>query len=447
MWAKFVSFKPLQEEWYYYKLPDGTTLKVRYHLRHLMRQHFSGILYPLGQYQSFTDTIGQDWAAVHSSKFPYPKLVKKGVSEYITPEGQTLCVRPSFYEAIRNLDSKGNPFYDSQVYWIVDQSMKEIMVTLARQSTFVTVGGTKASVVEGLVKEKEILEGWFTKEWFQNARNSRHPAFTRWSACNQAILWGGSKPDSLKFEGMVPIAKVALDASLLVRLTDGDLRQLSLGKLEAFGDEDVQETIRRRKLVSKQFEDLWVELYTAAWHKRVGRKITLLEGSGKGLPDIRVDIDPLSYPIFIECKRPKVFTSKKIQKEINIASNQIKAVSTANTQAYGVLLLDITALLGDFQAIDNSIPHEIQAVLDVVQSSLKGLKNTHIKSAVVVWHDFNISGEIPQPVILTYGRRAKILNHEKNEAPLERGMLFEGNASRLLMQQTPDEFLPENAGR
>jgi hypothetical protein len=446
MWNKFVSFKPLREEWYYYNLPDGTTLKVRYHLHHLMRQHLSGILFPLGQYESIVDTIDAKLTTLGSSKFSYPKLAKKGISEYITPEGQTFCVRPSFHEAIRDIDSKGNPTYDSRVHWIVDQPMREIMAALTRQSTFTVVGGTKDEVVNGITREKEILEWLFTKEWFSEARNSSHPAFIRWKVCNEAILWGGSKPDSYKFEQMLPIAKIAMDASLLVKLTEGDLRELLPGKMESFGDKNVQERIRQRKMVTDQFEDLFVELYTAAWHKKIGRKVALLEGIGKGLPDVRVDIESLPYPIFIECKRLKVFTAKNIRRDINTASKQLRSISKTDPRAYGAVLLDFSGMLGDYQATDNSIPEMIQVVMKIVESSLKGEQNTHVMSAILVWTDYNVNGEIPQPVVLTSGRRTKILHHEKNEAPLARDILFDGNASRLFMQQTPDECLAENVG-
>jgi hypothetical protein len=246
----------------------------------------------------------------------------------------------------------------------------------------------------------------------------------------------------MKIEQMLPIARVALDASLLVKLTEGDLRNLSPGKIESLGDAKVRNEISSRKLVAKQFEDLFVELYTAAWQKRDGRTVTLLEG--KRLPDVRVDFGSIPFPVFIECKRLKVSSAKTIQKRINDASKKIENVSTTYPDAYGAVLLDFSAALGAYQAIDNSIPEKMLDVLEIVKACLRGEKNTHVKSAIVVWDDFNVSGEIPQPVLLTSGRRAKILHHKKNQNPLGGEFLFEGNASRLLMQQTPDEFMPEN---
>ncbi len=322
--------------------------------------------------------------------------------------------------------------------------MNEIMPAVLRQSTFVVVGGSKSKIVEGIMREKGILEWLYTKEWFQVTKNSNHPAFMRWKTCNLAIQWGGSKPDSMRIEQMLPIARVALDASLLVKLTEGDLMNLSPGKIEAVGDAKVRNEISARKLVANQFEDLFVELYTAAWHKRVGRTVTLLQGNR--LPDVRVDFDSIPFPVFIECKRLKVSSAKTIQKRINDASKKIETASTTYPDAYGAALLDFSAALGAFEAIDNSIPEKMHDVLGIVKNCLRGEKNTHVKSAIVVWDDFHVDGEVPQPVLLTSGRRAKIFHHEKNQNPLGREFLFEGNASHLLMQQTPDEFMPENAG-
>jgi hypothetical protein len=191
VWNKFVPFKPSREEWYYYKLHDGSVLKIRYHLHHLMRQHFSGILFPLGQDECHLEAIGPNLTNAPTASFSYPKLIKKGVMEYITSEGQSIRVRPSFYQVVRDVDSIGVPRYKSQVYWIVDQPMNEIMPALLRQSTFVVVGGSKSKMVEGIMREKGILEWLYTKEWFQVAKNSNHPAFMRWKTCNLAIQWGG----------------------------------------------------------------------------------------------------------------------------------------------------------------------------------------------------------------------------------------------------------------
>ena len=445
MWNKFVPFNPVEEDWYHYRIQDGTILKVRYHLRHLMRRHSSGFLYSLGQYDRQVEEIGPDLTDAKPQKYQYPKLIKKGTSAYKTFEGQTIGVRPSFYEVVRDLDSKGSPTYEANVWWIIDQPMNEIMHTLTRRSTIVTAGGNKDKAVDAIKKERDILEWLFTKEWFQNRTNRNHSAFLQWTICNQAIQWGGSKPDRMTIEQMLPIAKVGLNASLLIKLTDGDLQMLLPGKFESFGNEEIRKKFK--KIDADQFDDLFVELYTAGWHKTEGRTATFLQGSH--LPDVRVDSDSLPFPILIECKRIRGSSDNvdsTIRDDIKDASSKIENASKSNPHAYGSVLLDFSAMLGEYRATNNSIPDKILGVMEVVRQALSGNKNTHVKSAIVVWDDFNENGEIPQPVILTAGRRAIVLNHEYNSSPLSRSQLFDGTASRLLWQQTPDEFLPENQG-
>ena len=255
------------------------------------------------------------------------------------------------------------------------------------------------------------------------------------------IRWGGFKPDNVDPEYMHLGAKVAIDALLLVSLSEGDLGQMVPGNIQAIGDDSVQKKIRSRIGTAESFEDLFVELYVAAWHKTKGRKVTMLET--EGFPDIQVIDRSLDFPILLECKRLRVSSTKRIGKDITQASHQIQRGSVGpNANAYGAIVLDLTSAVGARHQVDNRIPDEIKATILEVGRALSGDKNTHVGSAIVAWDDYNVFGKFPESssVLVSFRRRAQLIHHQRTHHKLPIDLLFDGLGSRMMLRQVPDEF-------
>ncbi len=439
-----IPFRILSEEEYLYEIPDGTILRIKYHLQRLTRTPL-GTLEPKGEplisYQVTSPSIG----TVQSVSFPDPPCIKRGINSYVTGENRTIHVRPQVPEVVRTFDSRGIPVYGATVHWVADFERDKVMEAMIRPSTIKVTEGPRPAIVAAIAKEKTVLE-WlfrtaFQDDWFSDKRNENHPAWIEWNICNKMIGWGGFKPDNVNLESMHLAAKVALDALLLVSLTEGDLGQMVPGNFQAIGDELAQKKVRDRIGTAQSFEDLFVELYVAAWHKTKGRRVVMLET--EGFPDIQVNVSSLNFPILIECKRLTVNSAKRIGKDITKAIHQLRRGSVGtNASAYGAVVLDLTSAVGARHQIDDRIPDEINAALHEVEQALRGEKNTHVKSAIVAWDDYNVYGKFPEStsVLVSFRRRAKVIHHERNHQKLPIDLLFDGLGSRLMLRQVPDEL-------
>ena len=282
----------------------------------------------------------------------------------------------------------------------------------------------RAEVVASAIKQKAVLEWLFPDGWF-NKTHENHPAYVEWRICKQIIEWGGSLPDNVKPEQMRPLTKVVLDARFIVALSDGDLGHLIPGRREAFGDERVQKKISSRILDPGSFEDLLVEIYTAAWHKIWGHNVVISETGTR--PDVRVTVEGVPDPIHIECKKVSVATRRNIEAVVKHASHQLGATGQGDdASAYGATLLDLTALGGARFQKDDTIPSNIADAIKIVEKALRGDLNTHVKTAIIVWDDYRVDGRLPDPVIVYSRRRARPVHHSLNSSPLEMSKLFNG---------------------
>lgn len=372
-------------------------------------------------------------------RFTDPECIQRGSNMYFLPDdGETIRIVPQLRVVERREDSKGVPSYAvTELDWFPESNKEKMLKALARPGrTFLST--SREDTVAAATKEKEILEWLFPNGWFARKENENHPAYKEWQMCNQIIQWGGFKPDAIDFEYMRMTAKVAIDALLLIRLSEGDLKNLAPGHREALGEAKVLRQISSRIEEPESFEDLLVELYTAGWHKREGCSITLPEKDG--YPDVRVKIDSIPFPIYIECKRLSVTSEKRVQHVINKASNQIEVASQgADANAYGAVLLDFTGPEGAKLEPDESIPTHIQEAMKQVRRTLSGNKNTHVKSAIVAWDGYHITGKLPDPVVVQYRRSARLIHHTLNLKPLTIDKLFDGYFSGVMFQPVADE--------
>jgi hypothetical protein len=435
--GKPVSFKAVKEEGYLYELPDGAIVKIKCRLHRLSRSQF-------GTFTAEADTdlaleASPSMASLSPARFEYPMRLYEGNFTYLANQKESVRLRPSLKLVERAIDARGAPLYRASAFWISDLDQTKIIEAMTRPSTFARVGGSQDDMMLAVVRQKELLEWLFGRNWFADRRNEGHPARADWKLCDRMVQWRGRKPDSLKVEELRFAAKIALNTYYMIRLSGGDINQMTPGLFESFGDEDVQTKIRTRVPDPSSYEDLLIELYTASWHRQKDRSVSLLEKTG--FPDVRVSFEALGFPIFIECKRLKVSSVNQIQGDVKDASHKIaRASQGADSNAYGAVLLDFASLIGLPRQEDNSHPPAVVDVMQKVRQAIRGDKNTHVKSAVVVWDDYGIVGEEPEQE-LVFRRRAEIFHHDRTRHPLARDKLFDGYAVRTMLRQVPDDLL------
>jgi len=374
-------------------------------------------------------------------RFPDPQCIHKGANAYLV-EGKTIYVRPQVSLVVRTLGANGNPIYKETVEWIPDPEIDKINEAMTRPSTISRIGGDRDKLLTAVKQQKSTLEWLFRlayqKDWFADKGNEKHPAWIEWNACNQLIRWGGFKPDDVEFEYMRMAAKVSLDSLLLVSLSEGNMLEMIPGPADAIGNDTVLTRIKSRIGDPESFESLFVELYTAAWHKTKGRKVQMMDKDG--YPDLKIVDQKLPFPVFLECKRLSGARESRIGKDINKASIQIgHAVHGPDSDAYGAVLLDFTPALGAWNDKINREPDLIVGAIKEVERALSGTKNSHVRTAIVVWDDFKVQGELPQPVVVHFNRRARLIHHEGSRLKLPIDNLFDGMASRIMFRLVPDE--------
>jgi hypothetical protein len=438
--GKPVSFRLVKEEGYLYELTDGAVVRIKCRLRRLARSQF-GTFIAEADTELILEAPSPNMVNFQPARFEYPKLLREGCYTYLADGKESVRIRPSLTLVERTSDARGAPIYVPSAFWIPDLDRRKVIEAMTLPATFARVGGSQEAMTLAATRQKELLEWLFQgKGWFLEKRNEGHPAYLDWKLCDQMVGWRGRKPDSLKSEDLRFAARISLNTHYLIRLSGGDLGVLTPGVFESFGDENVQKKIRSRVLDPSSYEDLLVELYTASWHKGVkDHTASLLEKTG--YPDVRVSINSLDFPIFIECKRVKVSSVNQIQSDIKDASRQLATASQgADSNAYGAVLLDFSSFVGLRRQEDDSHPPVVVDVMQKVRQAIRGDKNTHVKSAIVVWDDYGLVGKEPEQV-LVFRRRAEVIHHDHTRHPLGLEKLFDGYAVRSMLRQVPDEML------
>jgi hypothetical protein len=167
------------------------------------------------------------------------------------------------------------------------------------------------------------------------------------------------------------------------------------------------------------------ELYLGAWHVTESHVVEPLEK--EGLPDFQIRIPSEEYRLFLECKRLRAISPKRIRKVITKANSQIKnAVKAIGSPAYGVVVLDVTTPL-TVQTQTDEAPEELKKVRGAVQSAIDGHMNRSVGSAIVVWDDYAVFGKPPKRTMVGFRRRYHRLVHSNPALTVpEHLRLFDG---------------------
>jgi hypothetical protein len=259
-------------------------------------------------------------------------------------------------------------------------------------------------------QHKEILEKLFPPDWFQTPR-SDHLAYQQWAFCKRILDQGGVLQFPEQQAQIFELARIIVNSGILVTVTGGDIQQLQFGSLNIFGDEVVRKMITSRIAVPEQFEDVMVELSFAAWHgMHNNHHVTPLEE--KGLPDFKLELPELNYPVFAECKNVKSGASNRLRKVISKANSQIKAT---NELCYGVAVLDVSIPIA-FEKVENDqFSDRLEEIISFVHSAISGPKNRSIGDVILTWDDYMVKGNPPEPTLVVFRRRSKRISHSPRE--------------------------------
>jgi len=275
-------------------------------------------------------------------------------------------------------------------------------------------------------RNQEILETLFSPDWFHQTSRQQHPAYQRWLLCEKIITkQGGAIHWPEQSADLPTLARLGLDSAILIDATKGDLRRLRLGSLDLlFRDENVRKKFLSRRDDPEQFEDVWVELYVGAWHRGKGHDVEHREIEKR--PDIKIKIPGAQFPAFVECKRLRVISEKRIRRHIRDANNKISN-ETKVGPGYGILVLDVSAH-HIAEAQDNegiALPEKLKTTVSIVQSRLADRKNRSIGAAILVWDEYKVQHIRPStehaPLSKTwYGfrRRSTRVFHNNPHFPL-----------------------------
>lgn len=219
---------------------------------------------------------------------------------------------------------------------------------------------------------KALLEDLFGPDWFDSPCNQTHPAYQHWYLCKENNEHHGANRfynPAVKLQ----LGRLILDTYVFSTVTNGDVGLATLGDMAAIGDEIAVKKIRNSIVDPDKYEDVMIELVTAAWHRGRGHRALIQEVSGQ--QDLIVEIPEISTTLQIECKHLTSHSPNRLAAIVKKANEQIKAGKRGDS--IGVLILDATAYLTS----DN----ERDELFDRVHRALSGQKNRSVRHAIVTW--------------------------------------------------------------
>ncbi|MGB9022901.1 MAG: hypothetical protein WCC94_05640, partial [Candidatus Bathyarchaeia archaeon] len=245
-------------------------------------------------------------------------------------------------------------------------------------------------------RNQEILEVLFSPDWFRQTTQKQHPVYQRWLLCEKIITEQQGAIHWPEQSDLLALARMGLDSAILIDATKGDLQRLRLGSLGVlFRDEKVRKKFLSRLDDPEQFEDVWVELYIGAWHQGKGHIVEYREIEKR--PDIRIEIPRAHFPVFIECKRLRALSAKRVRRHIKDANNKIANELAKAGPGYGILVLDVTAHdIAEAQDDEGiALPAKLGPIVSIVQSRLAGPKNRSIGAAILIWDEYKVQHALP----------------------------------------------------
>ena len=230
-----------------------------------------------------------------------------------------------------------------------------------------------------------VLEQLYNgREWFEKAQYPDHAAYQRWQLLRRILRQGGHLGTFRETVDAMPIlSRVLLDNLTLSKIGGRRFADFQLGDIAGYGDHAVQQKLRSQIAKPGQFEDVMVELATAAWHLELGHRVIPIEEEGQ--PDFRIE-GMMAMPLPIECKNLTTSNPKRIGRLVWHANHQIRACEPSTV---GGLVIDVSQAVGLLPNTDT--PHaSVIAIARHVKRALSGAKNRAVARAEIVWNEYSV---------------------------------------------------------
>jgi hypothetical protein len=261
----------------------------------------------------------------------------------------------------------------------------------------------------------------FKPGFFNDPTNADHPAVKNWRLFNKLLGQDGERlslryPEQL--DELQLIGQCMMDTSHIISATKGNLSKLKFGAIEKF-DISVKRKIESQLLNKRGYGDLLVELYTGAWYDSRGYDVQFLEENN--YPDLKVMVNGIDKPIFIECKRLYSGSRNRIRNEVRDANTQLKsAIGDDERSAYGIAVFDFSSYIPIIKMRNTAeIPYKISnEIIPFIEQSLKGYINKSVGAIIIMWDNYKIYDNIPAGLIFHYRRQIKVIHHPNPRLPL-----------------------------
>ncbi|MDQ6894439.1 MAG: hypothetical protein M3167_17410 [Acidobacteriota bacterium] len=237
-----------------------------------------------------------------------------------------------------------------------------------------------------------------------------HPAAIRWRLAHKILRQGGSIRWPLQLVELPLLARMLLDSVTLVTVTGGILEHLTLGDIGGFGDQQVQVQLRSRIADERQFEHVMVELSLAAWYS--SQNYSAIPIQRGGWPDLRISLEQMAVPLYVECKRIQHSTENRLTKEVREANSQLRTVDEPSSGSAFFHLADCSPPIGE---VSDAIPDRVISAASVIRRALAGEKNRSVGAVVLTWDDYSLVGTPPERTSVVLRRRFMRLDHEDVE--------------------------------
>lgn len=255
----------------------------------------------------------------------------------------------------------------------------------------------------------ELLEKLMPNGWFNNPNNNGHPAFEEWEFCKTLIAQGGVLKFPEQGTQLPMLARMILDSSILVTLTDGNLQKITIGNFEKF-----LKPVKKKILNSLQhpirFDEVMLELSVASWHMMEKHKVEILEVNN--YPDMKIVISSLQYPLYIECKNVTSeninYLSKNIEEKIKKANSQLEFVPEDH---FGLVIFNVTKPIRLKKVNSDIYPDQIYKITNLIKDLLDDKDYLSIGASVVIWDDYMELGKPPEKTLIAYRKRFIRIDH------------------------------------
>ena len=160
---------------------------------------------------------------------------------------------------------------------------------------------------------KTVLESLYGTE-FLNKYPQKHPAQYHYEMCLNILEKGGMIKWNESQQYYNELLRMTLHTSVTNTIGQGSIGSLKIGDITLYGDESVQRKLKACLNNPLHFNSLMLELSFASYQINKENNVLPLEQENK--PDLRVEVEELDFPVFVECKCLKSISENRINSRI-----------------------------------------------------------------------------------------------------------------------------------